>query len=229
MNAPVNNPTVTAGSTGWRLARTLLLVSVTAWLGCFAHVLGGGQLAISGLAVGLSLPLISGVFALTRFRLNTLACLPLLALGQVAVHWLLMIPSSGQAGILAGSPVGASAAASGEAHARMSGAAGMDHAEMMAHHSMETSGMAMDHGSLPMFAAHVLGTIVAAVFLGAVDATIWILATLIVPWIARLTRHLLIPRLRAPLGVTTAFAPPLKKRFHTIIPVRGPPLFLTTP
>ncbi len=217
-------------STGWRLARTLLIVGVSLWLGSVSHVLGGGHIPRSGLALALSLPLIGAVFALTRFTLGFLACLPLLGLGQLAVHGLLMIGSlstGDHTSILGGAPVGASSAHVGGTN--MHQAAGIAHAGMMhSGHvpSGNTDSMAMGHGSMPMLLAHVIGTVLAAAVVGAIDATLWALAVLILPWVARLIG--VVPFCCKPASACfpdTSQAPPQRKP-RALDPVRGPPLHL---
>ncbi|MGK4066576.1 hypothetical protein AB0Y14_11020 [Rothia sp. HC945] len=229
-------------STGWRLTRTFMLVGVTAWLGSVAHVVGGGHIPRSGLTLALSLPLIGAVFALTRFRLGFWACLPLLGAGQFAVHQLLMLGSAGHgshASILRGAPAGSSSAhhdaAMHSGHASGGGTSSMpaeaqsvDSPSMgdMPMSTMHTDSMHMDDGSLPMLMAHVVGTLLAAAVVGAVDAALWVLTVLLLPWVARL--------LRVALGVpeTTTSCPegehlvPRWRKPRAREPVRGPPRFL---
>lgn len=228
MSQHETQPPVDVRSTGWRLTRTLLVVLVIFWLGCVAHVTGGGRIEISGLSLALSLPLISGVFALTRFRLGPLGCLPVLAAGQFAVHGLLMIGAHGTAPgprILAGDPVGPSAAASGAAHLHGPHAAvGMNAAHTMA---SGMDGMSMDHGSVPMLVAHIVGTLLAMVVLGSVDATLWILTALVLPWLRRLCLRAIHPRPQMPLAAAVETVPPRKSPPRAFDPVRGPPAFLT--
>ncbi|MUN55938.1 hypothetical protein GMA10_12090 [Kocuria koreensis] len=239
-------------STGWRLTRTFMLVGVTAWLGSVSHVVGGGHIPRSGLALALSLPLIGVVFALTRFRLGFSACVPLLGAGQFAVHQLLMLGSAShgsRASILEGAPAGSSSAhhdaalhsghASGGGTPSMPAAASpMDSPSMgdmpmgtvdmgtMDMDSMHMDSMHMHDGSLPMLVAHVVGTLLAAAVVGAVDAVLWALTVLLLPWVARL--------LRVALGIpeSTATCPegeqlvPRWRKPRAREPVRGPPRYL---
>lgn len=227
MSQHETQPPVDVRSTGWRLARTLLMVLVISWLGCVAHVMGGGRIEVSGLSLALSLPLISGIFALTRFRLGPLGCLPVLAAGQFAVHGLLMIGAQGavhSSSILAGAPVGPSAA-SGMAHMHGHHAA----VDMDATHTMAggMDGMSMDHGSMPMLVAHILGTLLAMAVLGSVDATLWVLSALVLPWLRRVCLRAIQSRPRMPLADAVEALPPRTSPPRASDPVRGPPEFLT--
>lgn len=217
-------------STGWRLARTLLIVGVSLWLGSVSHVLGGGHIPRSGLALALSLPLIGAVFALTRFTLGFVACLPLLGLDQLAVHGLLMIGSistGDHTSILGGAPVGTSSAHVGGTD--MHQAAGVAHVGMMhSGHALSggTDSMTMGNGSMPMLLAHVIGTVLAAAVVGAVDATLWVLAVLILPWVARLMGVAPLCRKPAPTGFPDASEALPQRKPRALDPVRGPPLHL---
>lgn len=217
-----------AASTGWRALKTLGLAGLIAFFGSAAHVAGGGSAPASALFFALLLPLLGACLALSRFRLGFLRSLGTLALGQVYMHLLLSATAHSPAAAGGTTAMGHGAGA----HAGHGG--GADPASMMgaaagsAQHAATGHDMAgMDHSSPSMLLMHVLGTLVSAAMVASVEAMLWVLAVLILPWIVRLL-PLVLP---APVPRAVFWRldlPRISPRVRPSDPPRGPPLLLAS-
>ena len=213
-------------SAGWRALKTLGLAGLIAFFGSTAHLAGGGTVPASTLFFALLLPLLGACLALSRFRLGFLLSLGALALGQVYMHLVLSATARSPA-------AGGGEAGMGPAHAGHLGhgdgvgpSSVVGAAAESAQHAMSGHDMAgMDHSSPSMLLMHVLGTLVSAAMVASVEAMLWVLAVLILPWILRLL-PLVLPAL-APRTVFWRLDPPcVSPKVHPADPPRGPPRLL---
>ncbi|MCP3426382.1 hypothetical protein NBM05_10305 [Rothia sp. AR01] len=219
----------------WRALKALGLAFLILWFGTTAHIAGGGQLSITPWFLALLAPLLGACLALSRHRIGFLGCIFVLAAGQLYLHFLIsaashgLRPSEGRPSLISGGGSMTAFAAQDDARhgAGMTSpgtaGAGLTHLHDAAGADPTMAGM--DHSAPSMLLMHVLGTVLSAAVVANVEALLWVLTVLILPWIIRLL-PLSLPR-PAPRLIFWRLRPPrLRPRVYPADPPRGPPSLL---
>lgn len=207
-----------------RALKTAGLAGPILFFAASAHAAAGGAVPAGLLPYALLLPLVGACAALSRFRLAFLGTAAVLALGQAYVHLILSLGAhagASTAGGGYGTPAGALAGGMSAHHAGGVGPVPV-HGLLEAGHGASGGG----HSSPSMLLMHAVGTLASAAMVASVEAALWVLTALVIPWISRLG-GLSVPC--APQPALLRWAEPPRRSAETRAgdPSRGPPRFLS--
>lgn len=188
----------------FRLPRSAVVAAVILALATGAHTLAGGRLPPAPVMAACTALVLLGVVLVTRWRLTATALAGILAAGQWMLHAAFSVLSET---VPAGpAPV---------PHLHTAAAAGLPVSHELPHSHLPAD---LDP---PMLGAHILATLVTAVFLARGEAALWALAA----WLRPLAGIQAVP-----IPVTSPTIPPaprhaLARRWRALRrqPLRGPP------